>query len=421
LRFRYNGGMLIASRKFLPLFACQFFSAFNDNLLKTALVFLILFGTAGGGAALITLAGAIFIAPYFFLSGLGGELADRYDKAKMAQRLKLAEIGIAAVAVAGFITHSVLVLFIALAGFGAIAALFGPIKYGILPDHLVRPQLPAANALIEGATFIAILTGTIAGGLTGGGNMVLVAALVMAFALACWLSALAIPPTGSGAPDLKVRANIAASTAAMLRYLRSDPRLWWGALVTSWFWLVGIVALSLLPPLVKLQIGGDEATVTAYLVIFSVAVGIGSALAALIARGRIVLRTTLAGAVLLGLFTLDLGIAMRGVAPSGDARGPAEVFTTLTGVWAALDLFGLAVAGGLYIVPVFAAVQAWAGPQFRARTIAAVNVLNAAFMAGGTVAVATLQHFGVTVSMLFIGLGVIGLAVATVIWKAMPR
>jgi acyl-[acyl-carrier-protein]-phospholipid O-acyltransferase/long-chain-fatty-acid--[acyl-carrier-protein] ligase len=415
--------MSILSRKFLPLFACQFFAAFNDNFLKTALVFLILFGSAKGGVALITLASAIFIAPYFFLSGLGGELADRYDKAMMAQRLKLAEIAIAAVAVAGFLTHSILVLFIALAGFGVIAALFGPIKYGILPDHLARAQLPAANALIEGATFIAILTGTIAGGLTGrnGGDTALVSVLVMVFALACWLSALAIPPTGSGAPQLKVRANIAASTAAMLRYLRSDPRLWWGALVTSWFWLVGIVALSLLPPLVKLQIGGDEATVTVYLVIFSVAVGIGSALAAVIARGRIVLRTTLAGAVLLGLFALDLGIAMRGVVPSSDERGPAEVLTTLIGGWAALDLFGLAVAGGLYIVPVFAAVQAWAGPEFRARTIAAVNVLNAAFMAGATIVVAVLQQFGVTLPMLFIGLGVIGLAVATVIWKTMPR
>src|SRR5690242_9157503 len=137
--------MLLSSRKFFPLFACQFFSAFNDNFLKTALVFLILFGS-GGNSTLITLASAIFIAPYFFLSGLGGELADRHDKAIVAQRLKLAEIAIAGVAVAGFLAQSVVILFVALAGFGVIAALFGPIKYGILPDHLSREQLPAANA-----------------------------------------------------------------------------------------------------------------------------------------------------------------------------------------------------------------------------------------------------------------------------------
>jgi acyl-[acyl-carrier-protein]-phospholipid O-acyltransferase/long-chain-fatty-acid--[acyl-carrier-protein] ligase len=207
----------------------------------------------------------------------------------------------------------------------------------------------------------------------------------------------------------------------MFRHLRSDSRLWWGALVTSWFWLVGIVVLSLLPPLVKLQIGGDEDTVTAYLVIFSVAVGVGSALAALIARGHIVLRTTLAGAILLGLFALDLAVAIRDLAPMSGAHGPGDVLSSLVGGWVALDMAGLAIAGGLYIVPVFAAVQAWSGAAYRARTIAAVNVLNAAFMTGATIIVAILQSLGVTLSMLFAGLGVLSLLVATAIWKTMPR
>ena len=139
--------------------------------------------------------------------------------------------------------QSLPILFVALAGFGVIAALFGPIKYGILPDHLRREQLPAGNALVEGATFVAILLGTIVGGIAAraGGDVAAFAVLVMGFALACWLASLAIPPTGEGAPQLKVALNIAASTAAMSRHLRADPRLWWGALVTSWFWLVGIV------------------------------------------------------------------------------------------------------------------------------------------------------------------------------------
>src|SRR5678816_2783539 len=127
---------MLSSRRFLPLFACQFFSAFNDNFLKTSLVFLILFGATEDRSALITLASAIFIAPFFFLSALGGEIADRFDKALVAQRLKFAEIAIAAIAIAGYATGSLVTLFVALAGFGVIAALFGPIKYGILPDHL---------------------------------------------------------------------------------------------------------------------------------------------------------------------------------------------------------------------------------------------------------------------------------------------
>jgi Major Facilitator Superfamily len=415
---------LMLSRRFAPLFWCQFFAAFNDNFLKTALVFLLLFHMAAADAeALITLASAIFIAPYFFLSALGGELADRYDKARVAQWLKFIEIAVAAVAVLGYALQSIQVLFVALAGFGVIAALFGPIKYGILPDHLARSELPAGNALVEGATFIAILTGTIVGGVAarGGGDAASFAVLVMVFAVACWLAALLIPPSGEGAPQLKLAFNIAASTAAMLRHLRADARLWWGAMVTSWFWLVGIVVLSLLPPLIKTLIGGNEDTVTIYLALFSIAVGVGSGLAALIARGRIVLKTTLAGAVLLGLFAFDVGLATLGAPAALTPQAPGAVFASLQGVRVAVDLCGLAISGGLFIVPAFAAVQAWSGADYRARTVAAVNVLNAAFMTGATVLVAVMQKFGVTVPVLFLGIGGATLGVALAIWRTMPK
>jgi acyl-[acyl-carrier-protein]-phospholipid O-acyltransferase/long-chain-fatty-acid--[acyl-carrier-protein] ligase len=415
---------LMLSRRFAPLFWCQFFAAFNDNFLKTALVFLILFHSGAADAeALITLASAIFIAPYFLLSALGGELADRYDKARVAQWLKFAEIFVAALAVLGYARQSVPLLFAALACFGVIAALFGPIKYGILPDHLARAELPAGNALVEGATFIAILSGTIVGGLAarGGGDVAAFAVLVLGFAIACWIASLAIPPTGEAAPHLTVAINIAASTVAMIRHLRADSRLWWGAMVTSWFWLVGIVVLSLLPPLIKTLIGGNEDTVTAYLALFSIAVGVGSALAAVIARGRIVLNTTLAGCVLIAVFALDLGAATHGVAAALTPQAPGAVFSSLLGIRVAVDLAGLAIAGGLFIVPAFAAVQAWAGADYRARTVAAVNVLNAAFMTGATVLVAVLQKAGVTVPALFLMIGVATFGVAFAIWRTMPK
>ncbi|HZL40579.1 MAG TPA: MFS transporter [Pseudolabrys sp.] len=414
---------LMRSRRFAPLFWCQFFAAFNDNFLKTTLVFLILFGGRADTEALITLASAIFIAPYFFLSALGGELADRYDKARVAQWLKLFEIFVAVLAVFGFAQQSVVLLFCALAGFGVIAALFGPIKYGILPDHLARAELPAGNALVEGATFVAILTGTIVGGLAarGGGDVAGFAALVMGFSFACWIAALLIPPTGEGAPRLKIAVNIGTSTVGMIRHLRADPRLWWGAMVTSWFWLVGIVVLSLLPPLIKTLMGGNEDTVTAYLALFSIAVGAGSALAATIARGRIILGITLAGCVLLGVLALDLGLATYGAAPAATPLAPGVVFSSALGIRVAFDLAGLAVAGGLFIVPAFAAVQAWAGADYRARTVAAVNLLNAAFMTGATIAVAVMQKYGVTVPALFAMIGAATLAVALAIWRTMPK
>ena len=414
---------LLFSRRFAPLFCCQFFAAFNDNFLKTALVFLILFHAGGADtAALVTTASAVFIAPYFFLSALGGELADRYDKARVAQRLKFIEIFVAAVAVLGYARGSIAILFVALGGFGVLAALFGPIKYGILPDHLRREQLPAGNALVEGATFVAILLGTIAGGLASrGGDTAVFAPLLIGFAVACWVAALFIPPSGEGAPHLRISRNIVTSTTALLRHLRADSRLWWGALVTSWFWLAGIVVLSLLPPLIKGLIGGDETTVTIYLALFSVAVGVGSGAAAIIARGRIVLRITLAGAVLLAAFALHLGVATWGAPPPPSRQAPGAVFSSALGIHAAIDLIGLAIAGGLFIVPTFAAVQAWSDVAYRARTVAAVNVLNAAFMTGATVLVALLQKFGVTLPVLFLGLGAATFAVALAIWKTMPN
>jgi acyl-[acyl-carrier-protein]-phospholipid O-acyltransferase / long-chain-fatty-acid--[acyl-carrier-protein] ligase len=414
---------LLMTRRFAPLFWTQFFSAFSDNFLKNALVFLILFHIGGADAeALITLAAAVFIAPYFFLSALGGEFADRYDKAVVARRLKFSEIGIAIIAVIGFSLHSVVLLFIALFLFGVIAALFGPIKYGILPDHLARSELPAGNALVEGATFIAILLGTIVGGIAAkdGGDPAHFAFLMIVFSLLCWGASLFIPRTGQAAPDLNVHKNVLVSTIGLLNFLREDPRLWWGALVTSWFWLVGAVSLSLMPPLVKNVLGGNEEVVTTCLAIFSISIAIGSGLAAWLAAGRIILLPTVIGAVLLGAFAIDLGASTLGAPPIPGLGGYFAAFTSGRGIRLALDLAGLAIAGGLFIVPTFAAVQAWAGADRRARVVAAVNVLNAAFMVGSTVIVAMLQTAGMTTSQLFLLLGAASLVVAIAVGRTMP-
>jgi len=182
-----------------------------------------------------------------------------------------------------------------------------------------------------------------------------------------------------------------------------------------------VVTLALLPPLIKTLIGGNEDTVTVYLALFSIAVGAGSALAAGIARGRIVLMTTLVGAVLLGLFALDLGFTTLGVAPALTPQAPEAVFSSALGIRVAVDLAGLAMAGGLFIVPAFAAVQAWSGADYRARTVAAVNVLNAAFMTAATVLVAVLQKFGVGVPKLFVLIGATTLMVAILIRRTMPK
>ncbi len=415
-------GRLMVARRFAPLFWCQFFGAFGDNFVKNVLVILILFRVGGEGSGmLVTLAGGVFIAPFFFLSGLGGQWADRFDKAAVARRLKLVEIAFALIGAAGFWLQSVPLLFAALFLYGVNSALFGPIKYGILPDHLRRDELPAANALIEGATFLAILLGTIAGGVAAArGDAATVGALLLAVALACWLTSLLIPRTGEKAPDLVVDANIARSTAGLLRDLKTQPELWRGGLVVSWFWVVGAIALSLLPTLVKDTIGGTEEVVTAFLAVFAIAIAIGSMLASFLSSGRIVLLLVPVAAVLMAGFSLDLAYSTWNAVQALPPVGPEAFFARSPGLRVAIDLAGLAVAGGLFIVPIFSAVQAWAPEDRRARVIAGVNVLNAAWMVAGTLVVAGLQAASFGTPALFSLLGLANLLAAALIWRALP-
>ncbi|MBW4021601.1 MAG: acyl-[ACP]--phospholipid O-acyltransferase [Proteobacteria bacterium] len=414
---------LLTERRFAPLFWCQFFAAFNDNFLKNALLFLILWGATGAAAhgaaphgsnALVTLAGAFFILPFFLLSGIGGEMADRFDKAMLAQRIKLAELGAGLIAVAGFLVQSVPILFVALFSFGILSALFGPVKYGILPDHLPREDLPQANALVEGATFMAIIGGTVAGGLAAtfpAGHYVLAVA-VMVFALLSWLTARLIPPTGEAAPDLRIRRNIFGSTVTLIRDLRVDHRIWRASLASSWFWLVGAIALAMMPAIVQQELGGTRETATLALVVFCFGIAIGSLIAAWLSGGRATLLPAAIGTALMGVFLIDIWVVTHGRAP----HGPPTLLPPLMG-HVIIDLFALSLAGGLLAVPTFAAVQAWAGPDRRARAVAGVNVISAASMTIGALMMSGLLAIGVSVPLLFAALGVSCLAVA--VWMLM--
>ena len=415
---------LMRSRRFAPLFWTQFLSALSDNFVKNALVMLILFQIGGQhGATLVTIAGGVLILPFFLLSGLGGELADRYDKAFMARRLKLAEIPVAGIAALGFMLHSVPLLFVALGAFGTIGALFGPIKYGILPVHLETRELPAGNALVEGATFLAILAGTIAGGLAIANGVAgwPVAAAVMTLSVLCWGASQFIPATGEAAPHLVVNKNPLTSTVHLLRDLKSDQRLWVGGLITSWFWLVGAVALSLLPPLMKDTVGGSQSVITLGLLVFTVGIAIGSALAARASKSRPNLAVVPLAALMMAIFASDIGLAVSSIETAATPIGARDFLATGTGLRLSFDLLGLAIGGGLFIVPSFAAVQAWAPADRRARTVAGVNVLNAAFMTVAAVVVAVLQIVGVGLAPLFLGLGAMTLIAMGLIMYAWGR
>ncbi|MER8367689.1 acyl-[ACP]--phospholipid O-acyltransferase [Mesorhizobium sp. M1378] len=413
----------MTSRRFAPLFWTQFLSAFNDNFLKNTLVFLILFTLAADKAAsLVTLAGAVFMAPFLLLSALGGEIADRFDKALIARRLKFTEIAAAVVAVVGIALSSIPVLMMALLMFGIISALFGPIKYGILPDHLERKELPRANAWIESATFAAILGGTIAGGVVSadGIGVSVFGPMMMILAVACWFVSRYIPSTGSAAPDLVIDKNIFRSTWRQVNGLRADKRIWRAGLMTSWFWLIGAIVLSILPTLVKDSLGGGEIAVSAYLAVFAVSIAIGSAIAAWMSQGRIVLLPAPVGTALMALFGLDLAWTIWSMQPSVRAETLAIFFAGPNTVHVAIDLAGMAIASAFLVVPTFAAVQAWAPEASRARVVAAVSIVNAGFMTVGGILVAAIQTAGVSTGGILFGLAALNVVAAWLMLRYLP-
>jgi acyl-[acyl-carrier-protein]-phospholipid O-acyltransferase/long-chain-fatty-acid--[acyl-carrier-protein] ligase len=397
---------LMSSRRFAPLFWAQFCAALNDNVLKNGLVIILLYGAATGhGDALVTVAGAVFIFPFFILSGLGGELADKFVKSVVARRLKFVEIFAAVFAACGFFMHSVPLLFVALFIFGTVAALFGPVKYAILPDQLSIGELATGNALVEGATFLAILIGTIAGGLlvSGSTHMGWVATAIVLLAVLSWAFASRIPKTTPSAPELAIAANPWTSTIRLLKSLHAEQRLWDGMVIVSWFWLAGAVVLSLLPALIKDIIGGTEAVVTMCLAIFAIGIAAGSLFAAQLSHVRPNLALVPIGAIVMGIAGLDIAWTV-GHATHASAIAPAAFITSFDGahIVAAFAIF--AFGGGLFVVPSFAAVQAWSAPSERARVIAAGNILQAGFMVVGSLFVAALQAAGLSIAWIFFGL-----------------
>jgi len=399
---------LLSSRRFAPLFWSQFCSALNDNVLKNALIIMLLYGVATeDGAPLVTLAGAVFIFPFFVLSALGGELADKYVKMTVARRLKFAEIFAAGFAAAGFYLHSIPLLFVALALFGVIAALFGPVKYAILPDQLSVSELATGNALVEGATFLAILIGTIAGALlvAGASHMGWICLAVVGLSVLSWAFAARIPVSQPSAPDLPLTANPWTSTVRLLKTLHAEPRLWDGMVIVSWFWMVGAIVLSLLPALVKGDIGGTEGVVTVCLAVFAIGVAAGSLFAAQLSHVRPNLALVPIGAIVMGIAGLDLAWAIGSTVRGTDVTAAAFI-SSFAGIRMLADFFLFAFGGGLFVVPSFAAVQAWSAPSERARVIAAGNVLQAAFMVAGSLLVAGLQASGLPVAWIFFGLAV---------------
>jgi acyl-[acyl-carrier-protein]-phospholipid O-acyltransferase / long-chain-fatty-acid--[acyl-carrier-protein] ligase len=420
---RSSAAALLGSRRFGPLFATQFLSAFNDNALKNALVLMLAYRPemAGGMSAgiLIPLAGALFIVPFFLLSATAGELADALDKARLIRIIKFSEIAVMLVAAAGVIFASPATLLALLFVMGIEATFFGPLKYAILPDLLGLDDLLLGNALVEAGTFLAILFGTIAGMLIAGAHgSKLVAALIVLIALTAYLFSRGIPATAPGVTRARISLNFVAATARLIADARRERVRFRSILGISWFWLVGATYLSQFPTYVHLYLDSEEAVVTLFLTVFSVGVGCGSLTGNRILKGRISARIVPWGGLGIALFSIVLWAASPG---GGLYTGPLLTVSDFLGYpmnWLILvALFGIAASGGVFILPLYALLQTAGDEHRRARAIGANNVVNAAAMVLSALAVIALVAAGVSVPQLFLLTGTLTLAVAAVFWR----
>jgi len=419
---------LMRSRRFAPLFWTQFFAAFNDNFLKNTLVILILAAVAQKGQGqLITLAGAIFMLPFLLFSATGGELADRFDKAWLAKRLKAAEVVVAVFAAVALAYASITLLMVALFLFGVGSALFGPIKYSVIPEQMPQSSLPKANAWIEAATFVAILGGTIGAAVVSVASETnpdahpgtLSAVLMVVFAVIAWVSSTFMPWHGPAKADLPIGRNFLRTTARLLGEVKRERKLFTVALMVSWFWFLGAVLLSIVPLLTN-ALGNYRQGMAFFLTLFAVAVALGSAIAAWLSAGRIVLLQSVIGTLIFGLISLDLAFAIRALPVVADVYSFGE-FLALSGIiHISTDIMLMAIAGSFLVVPGFAALQAWAAPERRARVIASNNVLNAGVMVAGGVILALLQAAGLPLFAVPLLLGVLSIAAACVMLKFLP-
>lgn len=420
---------LLSKRRFAPLFIVQFLGAFNDNVFRFALLTLITYQLAGelGMQAPIMnmLAAGIFILPFFLFSATGGLLADKYHKHRIIRFIKLFELAIMLIATGAFVTNNVWLLFGCLALTGLQSALFGPVKYGILPALLKDIELLAGNALVEAGTFLSILLGTIVGGL-----LILsdfgkwqISGVLVACALMGWLASLFIPKVAGSNSDIKPSINIFKDTSAVFQVGAKKWEIRRVILGISWFWFLGYVVHSQLPPLTSGVLHADEQVSVLLLVMFTIGIGIGSLLCSRVMHGEISARYVPFAAILMSLFSLDLFFSTRVVADQTTlASLTITEFIKMPAHWRILaDMLLLSISAGFYIVPLYTLLQKRSDEEVRSRTIAANNIMNALFMVIASILVIGVFALGYKIPDLFWMLAILNVLAAFYIMKIIPK
>jgi len=416
---------LLRERRFGPFFATQFFGALNDNVLKNALVISFTYQAAAWASMsagnLANLAQALFILPFFLFSAQSGQLADKLERSRIIRWVKLAEIAIMLIAWLGFSLHSVGLLFCALFLMGLHSTVFGPVKYAILPQHLRDDELVGGNALVESGTFLAILIGTILGGVLvewGGGDA---AALVcIGIAAAGYLASRSVPHSPAPEPQLVIDLNPIRETWRNLRFTASNRTVFNAVLGVSWFWFYGAMFLAQFPAYARDTLGGGAQVVTLLLAVFSVGIGVGSLLCERMSGRKIEIGLVPFGSIGMTFVALDLYFATPDAA-LGTGLTALEFVRAPGSTRILLDLVLIGLFGGFFIVPLYALIQSRTDPSHRSRVIAGNNILNAAFVVAAALLAIGWLHAGLNIAQLFLVTALLNAAVAVYIYTLVPE
>lgn len=416
---------LFKTKRFLPLFVTQFFGAFNDNVFKNAFLIWFTYDVAeklGMNAQFMaTVASGLFILPFFMFSALAGSVADKYEKSKLVHIIKIAEIIIMSLSFVGFYFQNINLLLGLIFLMGMHSTFFGPIKYSLLPEHLKDNELISGNALIEGGTFLAILLGTIIGGVVirTAHGLEIISIAVLSFAIIGYLASLFIPKAKIHDENLKINFNIITQTWKIISYARQEKTVWMSIIGISWFWFIGITFLSQFPIYTKNIIGGDEHVVTLFLSIFSIGIGVGSVMCNKLLKGKIDGRF-----VPLGSIGMTVGIAIFCLASFSYELKPVQdhllslIEFLAVGFSSWMIVFGLlllSVFSGIYIVPLYSIMQHRSEEKYLSRIIAANNVLNAFFMVISSISVVVLYRLRFELLQIFLLVGIVNIIIYFVI------
>ena len=403
---------LLRRRRFLPLFVTQLFNAFNDNLYKTTMVLFVVYAVYNDEtteSSFSSLASALFILPFFILSALAGQLADMRDKAKIIRTVKMCEIGLMMIGAAGLymawrgiMVHTLAIPLLLLALFltGVQSTFLGPIKYAILPQHLKKDEVLAGTGLVEAGTYIAILMGTILAGplavdYTGWAAMGIIVVSCIGYMISRQ-----IPPAPPLGEIEKLDWHVLRASVKLVRDTMHNAEVYYAILAISFFWTIGAVLFIQFPPLAKNTIMASPEVASLFLVVFSIGVAIGSVAVNALLKGKVSARYSPASVIVMGIFV----VAFYVVAKLWEADQPADLLDVGEFIaWPMasllmLCLLGISVAGGMFVVPLYAFLTTRVSPDKASRTIAANNIVNSGAMVGGSLLAMALSAVGVPIT-----------------------